>query len=123
MFVILPVAVILDVIVVVDIIDEDILLVPVRVIVGVTELEKVMETVGSLLEVTDMVLVTVAEPVTDLVVVGVAGATVPLTDAASFPTVISMPQAWGSVRVAEYTHVGFSFTPLIDIVAPHASAK
>jgi hypothetical protein len=90
---ILPVALILDVKVLVDIIDEDILLLPVRVIVGVTELESVMETVGSLLEVTEIVFVTLTEPVTDLVVVGVAGATVPLTDAPSFPTVISMPHA------------------------------
>jgi hypothetical protein len=32
---------------------------------------------------------------------GLAGTAVPLTDAASLPTLISMPQAWGSVSVAE----------------------
>jgi hypothetical protein len=40
----------------------------------------------------------VAEIVIDRVV---DGAAVPLTDAASLPTVISIPQAWGSVNVAE----------------------
>jgi hypothetical protein len=42
-----------------------------------------------------------AEPVIDRVSDGVAGTAVPLTDAASLPTLISIPQAWGSVSVAE----------------------
>jgi len=77
---------------------------PVRVTVGVTESESVMETVGSLLEVTDIVLVTVEEAVTVLVIdrlAGIDGVNVLLTDAASNPTLISIPQAWGSVSVAE----------------------
>jgi hypothetical protein len=61
----------------------------------------------------------VFERVTD----AVGGATVPLADAASLPTVISTPHASGKVSVAEYTHVGFSFTPLMLIVAPHAKAR
>ena len=40
-------------------------------------------------------------PVCDRVILGVAGATVPLTDAASLPTVMSIPHAWGKVSVAE----------------------
>jgi hypothetical protein len=57
------------------------------------------------------------------VLLGVAGRAVPLTDAASLPTVMSTPHAWGKVRVAEYTHVGFSFTPLMLVVEPHASVR
>ena len=71
---------------------------------GVTESESVMETVGSLLEVTDIVLVTVEEAVTVRVIdrlAGIDGVIVLLTDAASKPTLISIPQAWGSVSVAE----------------------
>ena len=71
---------------------------------GVTESESVMETVGSLLEVTDIVLVTVEEAVVVLVIdrlAGIDGVIVLLTDAASNPTLISIPQAWGSVSVAE----------------------
>jgi len=71
---------------------------------GVTESESVMETVGSLLEVTDIVLVTVEEAVVVLVIdrlAGIDGVIVLLTDAASKPTLISIPQAWGSVNVAE----------------------
>lgn len=71
---------------------------------GVTESERVMETVGSLLEVTDIVLVTVEEAVVVLVIdrlAGIDGVIVLLTDAASKPTLISIPQAWGSVNVAE----------------------
>lgn len=71
---------------------------------GVTESESVMETVGSLLEVTDTVLVTVEEAVTVRVIdrlAGIDGVIVLLTDAASNPTLISIPQAWGSVNVAE----------------------
>jgi len=77
---------------------------PVRVTVGVTESESVMETVGSLLEVTDIVRVTVEDAVVVLVIdrlAGIDGVIVPLTDAASKPTLISMPHAWGSVSVAE----------------------
>jgi len=59
----------------------------------------------------------------DRVMLGVAGIAVPLTDAASLPTVKSMPQACGRVRVAEYTQVGFSLTPLMLVVEPHASVK
>jgi len=73
--------------------DEDMLLLPVSVTVGVTESERVIDTVGLLLDVTDTVLVIVEEAVIDLVIEGVAGATVPLTDANSFPTVISIPHA------------------------------
>jgi hypothetical protein len=51
---------------------------------------------------------------------GEGGGGVALTDAVSLPTAISTPQTSGRVSVAEYTHVGFSFTPLICIVAPHA---
>jgi len=51
------------------------------------------------------------------------GATVGLTEAASWPTARFTPQTWGSVKVAEYTHVGFSFTPLMAIVAPQAKAS
>jgi hypothetical protein len=54
---------------------------------------------------------------------GVGGATVPLAEAASLPTVMSIPHASGKVSVAEYTHVGFSLTPLMLVVAPHASAS
>jgi len=54
---------------------------------------------------------------------GVGGRAVPLTEAASFPTVMSMPHACGSVSVAEYTHVGFSLTPLMLVLAPQASVK
>jgi len=56
-------------------------------------------------------------------VVEAAGATVGLTEAASWPTARFTPQTWGSVRVAEYTHVGFSLTPLMAIVAPQAKAS
>ena len=35
------------------------------------------------------------------VIEGVGGSAVPLTEAASKPTLISIPQAWGRVRVAE----------------------
>jgi hypothetical protein len=49
--------------------------------------------------------------------------TVGLTEAASWPTARFTPQTWGSVRVAEYTHVGFSLTPLIATVAPQAKAS
>jgi hypothetical protein len=99
-----PVAVILDVIVFVGtreaVNDPD----NVAGTLGVTESDRVMETVGSLLEVTDTVLVRVDEAVVVLVTVGVAGidgVIVLLTDAASNPTLISIPHAWGSVSVAE----------------------
>jgi len=109
-----PVTVILDVIVFVGINEavndpDDVAgtlaeTLPVRVTVGVTESESVIDTVGSLLEVTDIVLVTVDDAVTVLVIVGVAGidgVIVLLTEAASKPTLISIPQACGSVKVAE----------------------
>jgi len=67
--------------------------------------------------------VEVAEAFMVGVEVVVGGATVGLTEAASWPTARFTPQTWGSVRVAEYTHVGFSLTPLIAIVAPQARAK
>ena len=54
---------------------------------------------------------------------GEAGGGVTLVDAASFPTVISTPQASGIVRVAEYTHVGSSLTPLIWRVGPQAKER
>ena len=71
---------------------------------GVIESERVMETVGSLLDVTDTVLVCVPDAVIDRVIdrdAGIDGVIVLLTDAASNPTLISMPQAWGNVSVAE----------------------
>lgn len=77
---------------------------PVRVTVGVTESDNVMEGVGSLLDVTETVLVWVPDAVLDRVTdrdAGIDGVIVLLTDAASKPTVISIPQAWGSVSVAE----------------------
>jgi len=70
---------------------------------GVIESDKVMETVGSLLEVTVIVRVTVEEAVVVRVIdrlAGIDGVIVLLTDAASNPTLISIPQAWGSVSVA-----------------------
>jgi hypothetical protein len=99
-----PVTVILDVIVFVGTSDADNDPDNVAGTEGVTESESVMEGVGALLEVTDIVLVTVEEAVTDRVsdgVAGIDGVNVPLTDAASNPTLISIPQAWGSVSVAE----------------------
>jgi len=90
---ILPVTVMLDVIDDVGTKDADMLLLPVTVIVGVTESDSVMEPVGLLLDVTVIVFVTVEDAVKDLVIDGVAGATVPLTEAASLPTVISIPHA------------------------------
>jgi hypothetical protein len=71
----------------------------------------------------DKVPVPDEEAVLVRVIDGVGGATVPLADAASLPTVMSTPHASGRVSVAEYTHVGFSFTPLMLIVAPHARAR
>jgi hypothetical protein len=99
-----PVAVILEVIVLVGI--SDVVNDPDNDAgtLGVTESERVMETVGSLLEVTDTVLVWVEEAVVVLVIerlAGIDGVIVLLTDAASKPTRISMPQACGSVSVAE----------------------
>ena len=99
-----PVPVILDVIVLVGI--NEVVNDPDNVAgtLGVTESESVMETVGSLLEVTVIVRVTVEDAVVVLVTVGVAGidgVIVLLTDAASKPTLISIPHAWGSVSVAE----------------------
>jgi len=99
-----PVAVILDVIVFVG--TRDAVNDPDNVAgtLGVTESDSVMETVGSLLEVTDIVLVMVDEAVTVLVIdrlAGIDGVIVLLTDAASNPTLISIPHAWGSVSVAE----------------------
>ena len=52
--------------------------------------------------------------------VKLGGSGVALTDAVSLPTAISTPQTSGRVSVAEYTHVGFSFTPLIWSVGPQA---
>ena len=99
-----PVPVILDVIVFVGtnevVNDPD----SVAGTVGVTESESVMDTVGSLLEVTDTVRVIVEDAVVVLVIdrlAGIDGVIVLLTDAASKPTLISIPQAWGSVSVAE----------------------
>ena len=51
------------------------------------------------------------------------GTAVGLTEATSLPTVKSTPQTWGRDRVAEYTHVGFSLTPLISIVGPQANVS
>ena len=69
--------------------------------------------------------VTVAVAVTEAVTVDVevGGRADGETEAASLPTVRSTPQTWGSDRVAEYTQVGFSFTPLIDIVGPQARVR
>jgi hypothetical protein len=81
------------------------------VIDGVPELEGVSEAVKEELE--ERLLVglglsvslLVREGVTVLfgerVMLGVAGTAVPLTDAASLPTVKSMPHACGKVKVAE----------------------
>jgi len=99
-----PVAVILDVIVFVGTMDAVNDPDNVAGTLGVTESDSVMETVGSLLEVTDIVLVMVDEAVTVLVIdrlAGIDGVIVLLTDAASNPTLISIPHAWGSVSVAE----------------------
>jgi hypothetical protein len=69
--------------------------------------------------------VTVAVAVTDAVTVEVelGGRAEGDTEAASAPTVRSTPQTSGSDRVAEYTQVGFSFTPLMDIVGPQARVR
>jgi hypothetical protein len=64
--------------------------------------------------------VAVAVSVGVCVGVEVGGSAVGLTEAASAPTARSTPQTSGRERVAEYTHVGFSSTPLICIVAPQA---
>jgi hypothetical protein len=99
-----PVAVLLLVTVVVGISDADNVPDKDAGTVGVTESESVMETVGSLLDVTDTVLVWLPVAVTDRVIdsdAGIDGVKVLLTDAASNPTLISIPQAWGNVSVAE----------------------
>ena len=69
------------------------------------------------------VFVAVNDEVTVGVDVDVGGSAEGLTDAASLPTVMSTPHTWGRVRVAEYVQVGFSFTPLIARVAPHARVR
>jgi hypothetical protein len=99
-----PVPVILDVIVFVGI--NEVVNDPDSVAgtLGDTESDSVIETVGSLLDVTDIVRVIVEDAVVVLVIdrlAGIDGVNVPLTDAASKPTLISMPHAWGSVSVAE----------------------
>ena len=58
-----------------------------------------------------------------MLVEGVGGSAEGLTEAASLPTVRSTPQTCGSDSVAEYTHVGFSFTPLISSVGPQARVR
>ena len=75
--------------------------------------------------VTVLEAVTVAVAVTDAVTVDVevGGSADGETEAASAPTVRSTPQTWGSDSVAEYTQVGFSFTPLMDIVGPQARVR
>jgi hypothetical protein len=85
--------------------------------------------------VVDAVIVAVAVSVAVIVPVAVAvsvgvwvgeevgGSAVGLTEAASAPTARSTPQTSGRESVAEYTHVGFSFTPLICIVGPQASVS
>jgi hypothetical protein len=51
--------------------------------------------------VADSVAVPVKEAALERVIDGVGGATVPLAEAASLPTVMSMPHASGRVSVAE----------------------
>jgi hypothetical protein len=69
------------------------------------------------------VRVVVEVAVNVFVELAVGGGAVGLTEAISLPTVRSTPQTWGRVRVAEYTHVGFSLTPLICIVGPQAKVN
>lgn len=85
--------------------------VPVTVPVPVPVIVPVPVPVGVLVRV--VVVEKVPVPVAVVDELGEGGGGVALTDAASLPTVISTPQASGRVRVAEYTHVGFSLTPLI----------
>jgi hypothetical protein len=73
--------------------------------------------------VVDAVMVGVPVAVNVIVDDAVGGGAVGDTEAASLPTVMSTPQTWGSIKVAEYTQVGFSLTPLICRVGPHASAN
>jgi len=105
--------------------------VPVRVLVdvGVAVAVRVVVVVAVSDVVVDAVIVAVAVSVVvedkEGVVVGdtVGGRAVGDTEATSLPTVKSTPHTWGKDRVAEYTHVGFSLTPLIDIVGPHAKVS
>ena len=85
--------------------------VPVTVPVPVLVMVPVPVPVGVLVRV--VVVEKVPVPVAVVDELGEGGGGVTLVDAASFPTVISTPQASGIVRVAEYTHVGSSLTPLI----------
>jgi len=91
LFVKVPLEVDVDVAVPVDVIVN----VGVPVFVEVDDRVPVYEAVDVLL------VVMLPEYDVDNVELGVAGRAVPLTEAASFPTVMSTPHACGSVRVAE----------------------
>jgi hypothetical protein len=92
--------------------------VSVELVVGVAVRVFVGVAVRVVVEVAVRVVVEVAVNV--FVELAVGGGAVGLTEAISFPTVKSTPHTWGRDRVAEYTHVGFSLTPLICIVGPQA---